>query len=273
MTDLLRANVFRLRRDRTFWVCIAAVLALSAGMMVVWGREHLARGLGDGLEYYYFQATMLLGLFQSVFGVLFLNTEYSDGTVRNKLSVGYTRREVYLAHFLTILLASILILLAWAIGGCAGIPFMGTWRISFWKLALYILLTAAFSTVFAALVTFIGVVCTGRAATVAAVLVYFALLMATMSVYSALAEPEFVGGILMTIDGMQEMNPEPNPNYLTGMERMVYEFLMDLSPIGQAEQVQSLEQAHPVRALICDAAETLALTLGGLALFRKKDLK
>lgn len=273
MTELLHANIFRLRRDRTFQLCIAAVLALSAGMMVIWGREHLARSFGDGLEYYYFRVTPFLGLFQSVFGGLFLNTEYSEGTVRNKLSVGHTRRDVYLAHFFTVLLASMLMLLAWAVGSCAGIPFVGTWRIGFGKLALYILLTVAFTTVFAALVTFIGVLCTGRAATVAAVLVYFALLLATIKVYNALSEPEFVSGISMTIDGMQMSQPEPNPNYLTGTVRAVYEFLMDLLPIGQAVQVQSLEQAHPVRALVCDAVETLALTLGGLALFRKKDLK
>lgn len=273
MTELLHANLFRLRRDRAFQLCIAAVLALSAGMMVVWGREHLARGFADGLEYYYFRVTIVLGLFQSVFGGLFLNTEYSEGTVRNKLSVGHTRREVYLAHFLTVLLASMLMLLAWAIGSCAGIPFVGTWRIGFGKLALYILLTAAFTTVFAALVTFIGVLCTGRAAMVAVVLVYFALLLAAGNVDNALSEPEFVEGILMTIDGVQVPNPEPNPRYLTETVRPVYEFILDLLPVGQAAQVQGMRAAHPLRMLICDVVETLALTLGGLALFRKKDLK
>ena len=35
-------------------------------------------------------------------------------------------------------------------------------------------------------------------------------------VENTLSEPEFVGGLLMTVDGMQTMTPEPNPRYVSG---------------------------------------------------------
>lgn len=273
MTNLLRADLFRLWRDKAFWICIAAVLTCSAGLMMVWCRDDLSRGMAESLEYYYFRVVLVLGLFQSVFSSLFLHMEYSEGTIRNKLSVGHTRREIYLAHFLTVLIGSLCIVLAWAVGNCVGIPFVGTWQFSFAKLAFHVLLTAAFSAVFAAVITFIGMLNSGRSATVVIVVVYFALLMAAAQVYNALSEPEFVSGIRITVDEMQMVNQEPNPRYITGTVRAVYEFFYDLLPTGQAAQVQNIDVAHPVRALVCDAALTLAFTLGGLALFRRKDLK
>jgi len=277
MTNLLRADLSRLRRDKVFWVCLAALLAGSAGMMLQWCREArtLTAGMGfvEGLEYYYFRMVLVLGVFQAVFAGLFLNTEYAEATIRNKLSIGRTRREVYLAHFLTVLIASLLMVLAWAVGSCAGIPQLGLWQFGFGKLAVYLLVTAAFTAVFAAIFTFIGMLNTGRSAIAVSLLVWLALLMAAGQIYNALSEPEFVSGITMMVDGMQMVNSEPNPKYLTGTVRAVYEFFYDLLPTGQAAQVQSVGLAHLVRALVCDAVLTLGFTFGGLVLFEKKDLK
>jgi len=277
MTNLLRADLYRLRRDKVFWVCVAALLAGSAGMMLQWCREARTLmadiGFADGLEYYYFRMVLVLGVFQSVFAGLFLNTEYAEGTVRNKLAVGRTRREVYLAHFLAVLAASLLMVLAWAVGSCAGIPQLGAWQFGADGLALHMLVVFAFTAALAAVFTFTGILWTGRSAIAVSVLVWFALLMAAGQIYNALSEPEFVSGITMMVDGMQMVNSEPNPHYITGTTRAVYEFLYDLLPTGQAAQVQSVSLAHPVRALVCDAVLTLGFTFGGLALFERKDLK
>ncbi len=275
MTNLLRANLCRLKRDKVFWLCVGVLLAGSAGMMLHWRREGLGVDMEPvkGLEYYYFRLTIILGLFQSVFACLFLNTEYAEGTVRNKLSIGHTRREIYLANFLTVLAASLLMALAWAVGSCAGIPYWGLWRFGPRGLALHMLVVLAFTAVYAAMFTFIGMLDAGRSAIVVSLLAWFAVTMAASQLDNGLSEPEFISGISMTVDGIQMASPEPNPKYLTGAVRAVYEFLMDLLPIGQAVQVQRLELTHPARALACDAVLTLGFTLGGLALFRKKDLK
>ena len=85
--------------------------------------------------------------------------------------------------------------------------------------------------------------------------------------------PEFVGGLLMTVDGMQTMTPEPNPRYVSGALRTFYEVVRDIIPAGQAIQVQNLAVLSPLRALLCDLGVTAVFTLGGLALFERKDLK
>ena len=93
MRNLLRANFFRMRRDEMFWTCFGVVLACSAVFMFFWCREDLSLGLAVKLEEYYFNMVMALGLFDAMFAAMFLNAEYAEGTVRNKLAAGHTRRD------------------------------------------------------------------------------------------------------------------------------------------------------------------------------------
>ena len=94
MTNLLRANFFRMRRDHVFWTCFGTVLACSVVFVFFWCREDVQRGFQVKLEQHYFNMAMSLGFFIAMFAAMFLNAEYSDGTIRNKLTVGCTRREV-----------------------------------------------------------------------------------------------------------------------------------------------------------------------------------
>ncbi len=273
MTNLLRANFFRMRRDHMFWMCFGTVLACSASFMILWCREDIQRGFQVKLEQYYFNMVMSLGFFIAMFAAMFLNAEYSDGTIRNKLTVGCTRREVYLANFLTVLNASLFFTAAWLIGGCAGIPMIGPWGFGLGGVAFHVLIAVGSTVAFAAIFTFLGMLLSRRTATVTVVLSWFALLLVASTVENILSEPEFVGGILMTVDGMQTINQEPNPRYVSGALRTFYEVVRDIIPAGQAIQVQNLEVFSPLRALLCDLGVTVLFTLGGLALFERKDLK
>ena len=273
MSNLLRANFYRMRRDQMFWVCLGTVLACSAVFVFFWCREALLLGSEAALEQYYFNMVMSLGFFTAIFAAMFLNAEYSEGTIRNKLAVGRTRRDIYLAHFLTVLTASLFFAAAWLLGGCTGIPMLGPWRFGLGGLAFHVLIAVGSTVAFAAIFTFLGLLLSGRPATVIVVLSWFALLLGASTIENILSEPEFSSGILMTVDGMQMINQEPNPRYVSGALRTFYEFLRDVIPAGQAIQVQNLAVLHPLRALLCDLGVTAAFTLGGLALFARKDLK
>ena len=140
-------------------------------------------------------------------------------------------------------------------------------------LAFHVLIAVGSTAAFAAIFTFLGMLLSRRTATVIVVLTWFALLLGASSVENILSEPEFTSGIVMTVDGMQTISMEPNPRYVSGALRTFYEFLRDLIPAGQAIQVQNLEVFSPLRALLCDLGVTAVFTLGGLALFERKDLK
>jgi len=254
------------------------MLALSAAATLLWCRRAAEEAAGYGVETtldsLYFQLVPAVGIYISILTCLFLSTEYGEGTIRNKLAVGRTRRDVYLANFTAVAAASLALQLAWMVGGCAGIPFVGPWTRGPGAFALLILLTTGTTLAMAAIFTFIGMLHTGRSATVVTVLTYFVLLFAAAGVYNVLSEPEFNASLMMSAGGgVQSVGMEPNPRYATGALRSLCEFVMDLLPTGQIARIQNLETGNPARMLLSSLFLTVSATVGGVKLFERSDLK
>lgn len=89
MRKLLSANFSRLWKDKTFWICIIAMLLISGGNMLNGCRQAVImkqEGYIVELDKYYFMLAPVPGLFHAVFVSLFLGTEYSDGDLQITLS-------------------------------------------------------------------------------------------------------------------------------------------------------------------------------------------
>ena len=132
-------------------------------------------------------------------------------------------------------------------------------------------MTAAYCAIF----TFITMTCSKKSASaVACLLGVFLLLAAAITTLSMLDAPEFIPGYEMSIDGqVAPAKPEPNPAYLTGMKREVYQFLYDLMPTGQGIQYSNVNFTNPLRLMGLSAAVAVLFTGAGAALFQRKDLK
>ena len=274
MRNLLRANFSRLRRDGTFWSCVLTVLACSAGFMVLWCLGDADEGVVRDLDTFYFRFSAAMGFFYAMLTCLFLSVEYGEGTIRNKLAVGHTRREVYLSSFLTVLAASLCIALAWLAGGLAGVPFLGFLTLGPVETALCLAVVVGFTAAFSAIYTCIGMLNDRRSAPVVTISVWLILVLASSLMESALYEPEFVTNALITTeDGAVLRDMSPNPYYIPGIRRAVYELLVDFLPTGQSSSLQNIRLDHPARMLLSSAFITVSTTLGGLSLFDRKDLK
>lgn len=274
MRNLLHANLSRLKRDRVFWLCVIAMLVFSAGLMVTWCLEAREKGGAPGLDLFYFRFSPALGFFCAVFSCLFLSVEYSEGTVRNKLAVGHTRREVYLSSFLTVFAASLCMALAWLIGGLAGVPFLGFLTLGPGRTVLCFAVILGFTAAFSAIYTFIGLLNDRRSVTVITISVWLILTLVSNIFASALYEPEMIKqGMISMEDGTVSAIMNPNPNYISGIQRAIYEFLADFLPTGQLCSLQDIQLDHPLRMLLCSAFLTVSATLGGMKLFGRKDLK
>lgn len=101
MNRLMSANVSRLVRDRSFWICLAFM-----GLVVP---------LGNGIFGNFFYALAATAI-TAAFCPLFLGSEYSDGTMRNKIAMGFSRLSVYLSDFTVRAVAGILFNAAWLAG-------------------------------------------------------------------------------------------------------------------------------------------------------------
>lgn len=277
MRKLLAANFMRLRQDKVFWLAVVVMLACSVLIMYNGCRQAAMDEMSEypfKLEEFYFNLAPVVGLFCAVFCSLFLGAEYSEGTIRNKLVVGHSRAGVYAANLVTCAAATLAFVLAWLLGGLVGIPALGPWQLGTAGLLVYILLAVLFSIALAAIFTFVGMSFSGRAVgTVAAMLLYLGLLILASMLYNRLCEPEMYSGVIITAEGMEMGEPKPNPFYISGSLRQLYQFIVDFLPTGQGILMANLELAHPLRMALSSLAIIAATTLGGIALFRKKDLK
>lgn len=276
MTELLSANFMRLWRSNAFWGSMGVSFGMGLFMVVDSWRSAQAFGSTGAVDAELFKYAAFIGILAGELIPLFFGTEYSDGSIRNKLIVGHSRLSIYFANLITGFAACTLCSAAYMLGCVAlGIPLLGwfTKPVSMLLTALAgsLLMTAAFCAIF----TFVVMNCAKKSTSVVICLLgVFAAFIWMIVVQSMLDAPEFITGYEMSVNGeIVEAIPEPNPMYLTGAKRAIYQFLYDLLPTGQSIQYCSLQFTNPARLMGLSAAVTAVFTGAGAALFRRKDLK
>lgn len=286
MTKLLSANFLRLWRNKAFQVSLAVCLVL--GVLAALGEFRTQISMGADLsvpevvqakallEGQFFEYTAFIGILAAALIALFVGTEYSDGAIRNKIAVGHSRVSIYFANLITGFAASLMCMAGYMLSCLAvGAPLLG-W---FTKPAPLILSAIAGSVVmlaaFCAIFTFVSMNCAKKSTSVVICLLgAFVLLIVAVVINARLEAPEFIQGYEMSINGqVVGAVPEPNPMYLRGTERAVYQFLYDLLPAGQAVQYTTLGFTDPARLMGLAAAVCAVFSAAGAALFRKKDLR
>lgn len=279
MTNLLSAGFSRLFKDKSLW--IACLVCCGFSLALAWqgcqsANAAIARGIVEYAEDDLYLAVPTLGLFLAACISMLLGTEYSDGTIRNKLMVGKTRCQVYFAGYLTCFAAGLTILLSWMVGASAF--FLGP-RVplerGFWGILETLLILIGVMASYAAIFTLIGTLCTNKALTVVLSLsIYLIMIMVASALHDRLSCPELTGGMTVTANWeFVEFPMEPNPLYLSGTVREVCQAILELLPAGQANLVNANDVIHPVRQLCFSGIVTVLTLIGGMAAFRKKDIK
>lgn len=274
MSNLLRANAFRLRRTMLVWG--GALVSVGLAVIIVNTQIGDLRDLGVAftLDEVFFGYAMCIGLFMAVLISTFLGTDYSDGAMRNKLAVGNLRRNVYLSNLLSMIGICFLYCAVYMAAATA----MAAPVVGFFTLDGKVILTALAGSLltgmtFCAIYTCITMNCSHKTTSaIICILLFFALLSASTYVLAMLdASPERMN--MSLVNGELVSSMEPNPKYLQEGARAVYEFFYDLLPTGQGSQYFSLSFTRPLRMMLCAIGTTAVFTLGGLAAFERKDLK
>ncbi len=271
MLKLLRASFFRLVRSRVLLLCMAAAFAISSFFLLQMSSDsENTRTLDEA----FLQVLPFLPVLYAVFIGLFLGIEYQDGTMRNKLIAGHARSAVYVSQLLAAMTGCLAILLAWALSAVVGVIKFG-WFTLPWQAVLLqaaaILLQAG---AMAAILTVIAMLVTNRAISgVASILAVFALLLLGSYLYNALCEPELMSAAIITENGFEVGDAEPNPMYIGGTLRTVFQFFVDTLPSGQAILLANQELAHPGLSLCASVCIALLTTGAGILTFKRKNLK
>ena len=277
MRKLITANFFRLRKDRFSWCVMSIIVILSLVNVFNSARSYevmVASGYVMSLDDYYFNQAPLIGAFLALLISMFLGTEFSEGTIRNKLCIGHKRNEIFLSNFISCALATIALTAVWLLTSALLFGLIGSLEMEVSKFIGCIFVSVGFAVSFAALYTVLGSLSSNKAMTIIYTFAVFIILaMAASGLYDRLCEPEMNEG--MTLIGTQfvEMEPTPNPLYLSGMIRTVCEAALELLPTGQALLLSDVAVEYPVRAISLSAVFTIVTLLVGSMLFRRKDIK
>lgn len=281
MIALLSTNFFRIRRDLLFWLalCVCLVGGIAFGMGF--------RGAPAFDDFYAFPFFVALCAFLS----LFLGREYGDGTLRNKVTAGYRRGQIYLAYLLASLAVGLLFLAAFllpfVVMNAAALAPLGA-KVLGPALVGMVLLCAALVALFTASCVSLWVV--GALVNLG---LWFFLMFGAYQIEFALGQPAYVTELYTDAQGrVQEGETTPNPHYLGGTLRVVAEGVDACLPNGQMNRIVSylttclslretgldpegaeLYQEVRFRDPLCALAVTAGVTAVGLAVFRKKDLK
>ena len=275
MSNLLSAGVYRLLRSKLFYILL--VLTALTMVYVYYNTYRLQLGPDfSQLDLYFFQFINANIVSAAVFCPLFLSSEYGDGALRNKLMVGRTRPQIYLANLaVNCLYGTAACLAAVVTGLCVGVPLLGWFQNAGpGKILLYVLLALATTWVCAALYTFLSMVVASRGVAITlCILLAFGLILLGQYLYLALSQEEVLTALFYTDTGEMAVSEQPNPAYLTGFARQVYQFFYELTPGGQAYQILGMSAQSPLRMLGYSGLVFVLVTGLGLAIFQKKDVK
>ncbi len=278
MSKLFRANLVRLKKSKSLWICMAVTILFSAGFCLSQYREKI-NGYDVGPDTVFFSPYIVVGILIAIFCSLFIGTEYSDGTIRNKLVVGHSRNSIYLVNFMTCCVAGFLMILAYLAVTCAlGIPLLGPLRIDIQTTLLWLLVGVLLTVAYAAIFNILSMLNQNKAlVAVISVVLAFLTIFLFAYLYGRMNEPEFITPLSLTVnDGKtvyQQSESVPNPDYLNDSQRARFQFVMDFLPTTQAGQLAARDVPHAGLMLLYSGIIIVVTNAAGMFFFQRKDLK
>lgn len=272
MARIFGANMFRLRKSRLFWWSVILTALVTAGSVLLSSLSIRGEISEYALESYALAGAPIAAIVCAAAVIMFLGTDHSEKTVRNKVIVGNKRGGIYAANVLTGIIIGCSVNGAWLVGGLAGVPILGWWKMPPGEAAAYIAASMACSAAVSAAAALVGMMIQRRSGAVAVGLVSaFALLWCASGVYRGLCnnEREPVGDI---VNGELMIELRDNPNYVGGAKRTAYELALHSNPLGVSIALSNCDLENPAASLAGAAFVTIFISSLGAAAFQRKDL-
>lgn len=284
MNRLFVSTFFRMLKKITFWILLICMFAYGVYSASNAASEAKA---GFALDGCFFEFVPFMGLAAAILTSLFVGSEYSDGTIRNKLVVGHSRMRIYLVNLIVCSIASLLISLAYIAGILVVSNAKGGELLTETSVVIMCLICGSLvSVAFTSIMTMLAIFNTNKAGNVVvSMLLSLVFLTASSFIYQRLGEPEIYDNYVSVneVGIPTRVEQLPNPQYIDGTPRAVLEIVNDLLPSGQAMQ---LADAFDAGGIVNKDIKTVSyrwlgysmvvivFTSGfGIILFRKKEIQ
>ena len=274
MIKLLNANFTRLRKNKVFWLLIAFSVGLALFMIYTRYRDMKIYKDVIEVEQLMLNYSTIIGIVIAIFTSLFLGSEYSDGGIRNKISIGHIRTNIYLSNLIITTITSLFsyILFIFVVV-TIGIPLFGGISIELSKLLR--LLGCIFVTVIAysSIFTFITMIISNKTITaIVSIMFSFGLMMIALICLNKLEAPKMIQEATM-VGGETKIEEVLNPKYPSEAKKKVYQALLDINPTGQMFQIAGRTTPNLKILPIYSLGIVVIFTSIGIILFNKKELK
>lgn len=277
MYKLLSANFNYYIKNKLFWIETIFCTVFSA--WVIFANYSSKIQMTENrlyLENVFFNVYQIFSVMLAIYVSLMVGTEYSDGTIRNKLIVGCTRYKIYFSMlFINIFISIIMMVIHSVVSFIIGYYLFGFFHIGIKQLIVALFCVLLDIIVFIALFVAISLNCSNKSITVVISLVLSMVITFIANfIGNRLTEPEMINdGVVITADGVQFGDLIKNPNYISGITKKIYEFIYDLLPSAQLIQIQSLNFTHWNYWIIFSFILFIIITMLGYYFFHKKDIK
>ncbi|MCI8961608.1 MAG: ABC transporter permease subunit [Clostridia bacterium] len=274
MIKLLNAGFTRLRKSKLF--CILTIFSIVFALCMIYTQYSDMKKYGSVIEVEQIMlnyATMI-GIIIAIFTSLFLGVEYSDGAIRNKISIGHKRISIYLSNFIITTITSLYsYILFVVIVVIIGIPLFGGITIANSKLLMLIgsifVNIIAYSSIF----TFIAMMISNKTITaIVSIMLAFGLMMTALTCIKILDTSKTVTQATM-INGETKIEEIPNPKYPSEPKKKVFQTLLDINPSGQMFQIAGRTDPNLKVLPLYSLGIVVIFTGVGLMIFNKKELK
>lgn len=255
MSRLLVSTFIRMLKKVIFWFFVLCMFAYGVYSALNIASE--AR-IGFVLDGCLFECLPLMGLISAIFTSLFIGSEYSDGTIRNKIIVGHSRIRIYLANLIVCAIASVLISLSYTVGVFViGNMNGGELITETATIFLCMISSLMISVTFASIMTLLAILNTNKAGNVVVSMILALVLLVSGSfIHQKLGEPKLYDNYV-TVNEMgipTQVEQLPNPQFVS-METTMKK---TTSPIVREYKIGDI--TYIVKAVVKDGAKEDAVT-------------
>ena len=286
VNKLLRANFFRLIKNKIFWGIIVITLGITSVLLfntIINNQGETKESIDRLLVMYMY----FIGIAMAIFTSLFVGTEYSDGVLRNKIVIGHSRKHIYLADLITSIIVGLCIQLIYMlIVAVIGIPIFGTLQMTIEKF-LFVIIDIVFIIItYASIFTCITLLCSDiTVSTVSCMILVLIMFIASMALSSTANTMKYRETYIQTENGEIEVHQKLNPDYPGDLKKNVAKTILYCLPTGQTSQIISQISKKPFQitnymsddelktVFLYSVGVTIVITGVGMYCFKRKDLK
>lgn len=288
MYKLLNASFSRLRKNKIFLGLVILTIIIAAFMLI---SEYLDKvkyssvfGISSNTtDILLTNFINIIGFFIAIFTSLFVGAEYSDGTIRNKIVAGHSRKSIYLSNLIVSILVGIFLELIYLIiVSIVSIPIFGLVQMSFLQLAVILLDIIMIIIVYSSIFNFIALICSNiTISTVTSLLLILIMFVIDMLLSPTANSTEYIQkNIVMDEQGNVTYEVVKNEDYPGKIIQTTCKTIINFNPVSQAIEISGNKinmneedfnnmKVYPLYSL----GLIIIITAIGIYLFNIKELK